>query len=76
MATAFASAARFVAFVDAAPADRRDIENLHEADQDAVLRDRLAGGHGAAAAAHLVGQPGRAALLAHELGARAALLLL
>ncbi|HEY0508193.1 MAG TPA: hypothetical protein VGD12_08995 [Blastococcus sp.] len=75
MATAFASAARFVAFVGAAPTDRRDIEDLHEADQDAVLRDRSAEGYGAAAAAHLVGQPGRAALLAHELSSRAALLL-
>jgi hypothetical protein len=76
MATAFGSAARFLAFVDAAPADRRDIENLHEADQEVVLRGRLGEGYGAAAAAHLVGQPGRAALLAHELSARAALLLL
>jgi hypothetical protein len=78
METAFAPAARFVAFPDSAPILLTDIEDLHEADQDAVLGDRLAEGYGpaadAGALAHLVGQPGRAARLAHELSTRAALL--
>ncbi|MCW2740279.1 MAG: hypothetical protein JWR45_701 [Blastococcus sp.] len=76
METAFAPAARFVAFADSAPVLLTDFEDLHEADQDAALGDRLAEGYGPAAAARLVGHPGRAALLAHELGTRAALLLL
>ena len=79
METAFAPAARFVAFADSAPVLVTDIEDLHEADQDALLGDRLADGAPAAyagAVASLLGQPGRAALLAHELSNRAALLAL
>jgi hypothetical protein len=78
METAFAPAARFVAYTDSAPVLMTDIEDLHDADQDAVLGDRLADGYrpasDAGAVASLLGQPGRAALLAHELGSRAALL--
>jgi hypothetical protein len=76
METAFASTARFVAFVDTAPVELRDIEDLHDADLDGVLADRLADGYAparsASALARLVGDPGRAALLAHDLGSRAA----
>ena len=75
METAFAPTARFVAFVDAAPVELRDIEDLHDADLDGVLADRLADGYAparsATALARLVGDPGRAALLAHDLGSRA-----
>ncbi len=78
METAFAPAARFVAFADSAPILVTDVEDLHDADQDAFLGDRLAEGarpvHAAGALARLVGQPGRAALLAHELSNRAAFL--
>jgi hypothetical protein len=78
METAFAPAARFVAFADSAPILVTDVEDLHDADQDAFLGDRLAEGSGpvdaAGALARLVGQPGRAALLAHELSSRAAFL--
>jgi hypothetical protein len=80
MGTATAQAARFVAFADSAPILVSDVEDLHAADQDAVLRDRLADAqHPAAYAgsvARLVAQPGRAALLAHELSNRAWLLAL
>lgn len=72
--------ARFVASASSAPILVTDVEDLHEADQDAVLGDRLADAQGPAAhvgaVAHLVGQPGRAALLAHELSTRAARLAL
>jgi hypothetical protein len=78
METAFAPAARFVAFPDSAPFLMTDVEDLHDADQDVVLGDRLGEGHGpvadAGALATLLLQPGRAALLAHELSSRAALL--
>ena len=78
METAFAPAARFVAFADSAPVLLVDIEDLHDVDQDAVLADRLADAYDPAAAAgalaQLVVQPGRAALLAHELSMQAALL--
>ena len=78
METAFAPAARFVAFADSAPILVTDVEDLHDADQDALLGDRLAEGfrqaNTAGALAQLVGQPGRAALLAHELSNRAAFL--
>ena len=67
--------ARFVAFAHSAPILVTDVDDLHEADQDAVLGDRLADAQGpvahAGAVAYLVGQPGRAALLAHELSTRA-----
>ena len=76
METAFAPTARFVAFVDTAPVELRDIEDLHPADLDGVLADRLADGYAparsATSLARLVGDPGRAALLAHDLGSRAA----
>ncbi|MCW2701745.1 MAG: hypothetical protein JWQ45_3280, partial [Blastococcus sp.] len=41
MQAAFASAARFLAFADAAPVELRDIEDLHHTDLDGVLADRL-----------------------------------
>ncbi len=47
-----------------------DVEDLHDADLDAVLRDRLLD---AGALADLVSEPG-AAISAHRLGARALLL--
>lgn len=71
--------ARFVAFehstvVDLAPIVLRDVEDLHDADFDLVLADRLADAYDAAdvatALARLLGAP--AALDAHDLGARAA----
>jgi hypothetical protein len=78
METATAPAARFVAFADSAPVLLTDVEDLHVADQDAVLGDRLADAQTPAAhvgaVTHLLAQPGRAALLAHELSSRAALL--
>jgi hypothetical protein len=59
----------------------RDVEDLHDADLDKVLADRLAETYrpptsSAAAVAQLVRRPGRAALLAHELSSRASMLLL
>jgi 5-methylthioribose kinase len=89
METAFAPTARFVAFVDAVPVELRDVEDLHDADLHHVLADRLAdagaGTHrravdaaavaAATGVARLVAQPGRAALLAHELAARSRSLL-
>ena len=78
METAFAPAARFVAFADSAPVLVTDVEDLHDADQDAFLGDRLAEGSrpakAAGALAELLAQPGRAALMAHELSSRAAFL--
>jgi hypothetical protein len=72
--------ARFVAFADSAPILMTDVEDLHAGDQDAVLGDRLVESQGPAAyagsVARLLAQPGRAALLAHELSNRAALLVL
>jgi hypothetical protein len=48
------------------------VEDLHDADLDLVLADRLADAYAAAdvavALARLVGQPGPAALTAHDLG--------
>jgi hypothetical protein len=76
METAFARTARFAARTDAAPVELRDIDDLHDADLDAVLAERLADGYrpaaSATALARMVGDPGRAALLAHDLGSRAA----
>ena len=85
METAFFPAARFVAFPDSAPIDAasvpvvlREIEDLHDADVDLVLADRLADAYPAAAVAtalaRLVGRPGRAALDAHHLGTASAAL--
>ena len=83
METAFFPTARFVAFQDAAPIDAtavplflREVEDLHDADLDLVLADRLADAYTAAdiavALARLVGQPGPAALAAHDLGEHSA----
>jgi hypothetical protein len=79
METAFFPTARFVASPDEVPGDAaavpvflRDVEDLHDADLDLVLADRLADAYAAAdvavALARLVGQPGPAALTAHDLG--------
>jgi hypothetical protein len=72
--------ARFVAFPDAAPVVLapvilRDVEDLHDADLDLVLADRLADAYDAAdvalALARLLGEA-PAALTAHDLDDRAA----
>ena len=77
METALALPALFVAYADAAPVVLRDIEDLHDADLDLVLADRLADSLGAAtsasALAELVLRPG-SALMVHDLGASSALL--
>jgi len=77
METAVALPARFVAYQDAAPLVLLDVEDLHDADLDLVLADRLADGLGAttaaAALAELVLRPG-SALLVHDLDATSALL--
>lgn len=81
MTIAVAQSARFVAFerstiVDLAPVALRDVEDLHDADLDLVLADKLADAYDAAdlaiALAHLLGRPGPAALVAHDLDAGAA----
>jgi hypothetical protein len=90
MPSTFARNARFIAFADAAPVLLTDIEDLHDGDLDGILRDRLpqdrrsalrtapravdAATVAAAGLVRLVGQPGRAALLAHDLGMRSAYL--
>ena len=75
-----ARTARFVAFPDAAPmllapVVLRDVDDLHDADLDLVLADKLADAYDAAdvatALAHLLGEA-PAALTAHDLGDRAA----
>ena len=77
METALALPALFVAYPDAAPVVLRDIEDLHDADLDLVLADRLAERLGAtntaSALAELVLVPG-SALMVHDLGASSALL--
>ena len=77
METAVALPARFVAYPDAAPIVLRDVEDLHDADLDLVLADRLADSMGAtdvaSALAELVLLPG-SALLVHDLAASSALL--
>ena len=77
METAFALPAVFLAFVDSAPVVLRDIEDLHDADLDLVLADRLADSLGAAtsasALAELVLRPG-SALMVHDLSVSSALL--
>jgi hypothetical protein len=77
METAVALPARFVAYAYAAPLVLRDVEDLHDADLDLVLADRLAESLGAAttasALAELVLRPG-SAMLVHDLGASSALL--
>jgi DNA-binding NtrC family response regulator len=56
--------------------DLVDVEDLHDADLDLVLADKLADAYDAAdmaiALARLLGEPAPAALVAHDLGARAA----
>jgi hypothetical protein len=75
METAVALPARFVAHPDAAPLVLRDVEDLHDADLDLVLADRLAddlcAASSASALAELVLRPG-SALLVHELDASSA----
>jgi hypothetical protein len=77
METAVALPARFVAYPDAAPIVLRDVEDLHDADLDLVLADRLADSmgatDGASALAELVLRPG-SAMLVHDLAASSALL--
>ena len=77
METAVALPARFAADQDAAPLALRDVEDLHDADLDLVLADRLADGldatTAAAEVAEMVLRPGNA-LLAHDLDATSALL--
>ncbi len=76
MTNAVAPSARFAGVENSAPIVLRDVEDLHDADLDLVLADRLADAYDAAdvaaALAQLLGQPARAALTAHDLGARAA----
>ena len=81
MTNAVAQSARFVAFahstvVDLAPVALRDVEDLHDADLDLVLADKLADAYDAAdvaaALARLLGEPAPAALAVHDLGAAAA----
>ena len=76
-----APSARFVAvehstIIDLAPVVLWDVDDLHDADHDLVLADRLADAYDAAdmaiALARLLGAPATAALEAHDLGARAA----
>jgi hypothetical protein len=81
MTIAAAQSARFVAFehstvVDLASVVLRDVEDLHDADLDLVLADKLADAYDAAdmviALANLLGRRGVAALEAHILDASAA----
>jgi hypothetical protein len=88
METATALPARFVAYADAAPMILSDVEDLHDADLDRALADRLAeaplasGPRAVDAAAvaaatglaRLLAQPGHAALMAHDLRSRSAFL--
>ncbi|MFD2094187.1 hypothetical protein [Blastococcus deserti] len=76
METAVAAAARHTA-EDDVPFALRDVEDLHDADLDAVLGDRLADAGAAVdavgALAELVREPGPA-VFAHTLTARSLLL--
>ena len=86
METAFAPTARFVAYADGKPVVLRDVEDLHDADLDDLLADGVADttihpsaldAAAVAAAtglARMLAQPGRAALMAHDLGSRGAFL--
>jgi hypothetical protein len=65
--------ARFDAFPDAAPVALRDVEDLHDADLDAILADQLEPVAAASALAQLVLRPG-SALMVHDLGVSAAVL--
>ena len=80
--------ARVIACADGAPVVLRDVEDLHDADQDSALADRLpvavprthprardaAAVAAATGLARMLAQPGRAALMAHDLGRRGAFL--
>lgn len=70
-----AATARFIAFADGTPIVLRDVEDLHDADLDLVLADKLADAYDAAdiatSLARLLGQA-PAALSAHDLGEQAA----
>ena len=72
MTNALAQSARFVAFEHSAPVVLRDVEDLHDADLDLVLADRLADAYDATdvaiALARLLGEA-PAALTAHDFGA-------
>ncbi|TFV88544.1 hypothetical protein [Blastococcus sp. CT_GayMR16] len=80
MTNAVAQSARFVASehstIDLAPIALRDVEDLHFADFDLVLADKLADAYDAAdmaiALARLLGEPAGTALIAHDLDAQAA----
>jgi hypothetical protein len=77
METAVATLARFAADV-AVPFPLRDVDDLHDADLDGVLADRLVDAGPAAVSAselvNLVGRSAPAAMSAHTLGAQALLL--
>ena len=74
METAVATPARFAADV-AVPFPLRDVDDLHDADLDAVLADRLVDAGLATASAgelvDLVGRSAPTAISAHTFGARA-----
>jgi hypothetical protein len=76
MTIAVATTARFVAFAHSAPVVLRDVDDLHDADLNLVLADKLADAYDAAdmaiALARLLGAPAPAALDAHDLDPRAA----
>ena len=73
MENAAALPARFVAFADAAPVVLRDVEDLHDADLDAILDGELDAAATASTLAQLVLRPG-SALMVHDLDAAAAVL--
>lgn len=77
METAVATPARAATEV-AVPFPLLDVEDLHDADLESVLSDRLLDAEVAAASARalaeLVGGPGPAAIFAHTLSAQAPLL--
>lgn len=88
MRTAHVATARFIASADGSPVVLRDIEDLSDADQDRVLADGLSDAEptthpravdaaavaAAAGLARMLARPGRAALMAHDLGRRGAYL--
>jgi hypothetical protein len=75
-----APSARSAGVENSAPIVLRDVEDLHDADLDLVLADKLADAYDAAdmaiALARLLGEPAPAALAAHDLGTEAAKLAL
>ncbi len=80
MTNAVAPSARFAGVENSAPIVLRDVEDLHDADLDLVLADKLADAYDAAdmaiALARLLSEPAPAALVAHDLGSQAAQLVL